>query len=140
MYTVNPQPIIEKGQLNPMGGLGNASVQSITQLPRNPDQYLVCNKTNTLFIMSSRGQIMKTLTHHKKNGSDFIVATTSPQGDFIYGITEDYFMYGFQLSTGNQVGAVKVSESELLGIASHPFSNVVVCYDDNGYVFFLKAP
>lgn len=140
LYTVNPQPAMEKGQLNPMGGLGNASVQSITPLPKRPDQYLVCNKTNTLFIMSSRGQIVKTLTHHKKTGSDFIAAATSPQGDFIYGITEDSFMYGFQLSTGSQVGAIKVSESEILGMASHPFSNVVVCYDDSGYVFFFKAP
>jgi WD40 repeat-containing protein SMU1 len=131
---------MEKGQLNPMGGLGNASVQSIIQLPKNMDQYLVCNKTNTLFIMSSRGQIIKTMTHKKQAGSDFIAAATSPQGDYIYGITEDSFMHGFQLSTGNQVGKVKISENEVIGMISHPLSNVVVCYDDAGFVFFFKAP
>lgn len=131
---------MEKGQLNPMGGLGNASVQNIIQLPKNIDQYLVCNKTNTLFIISTRGQVIKTFTHNKKTGSDFITAATSPQGDYIYGITEDSFMYGFQSSTGNQVGKVKVSENEIIGMTSHPLSNVVVSYDDNGYVFLFKSP
>lgn len=131
---------MEKGQLNPMGGLGNASVQNIAQLPKNMDHYLVCNKTNTLFIMSSRGQIIKTLTHHKQTGSDFIAAATSPQGDFIYGITEDAYMYGFQLNTGSQVGKVKIGENEVIGMASHTLSNVVVAYDDAGFVYFFKAP
>ncbi|RCI04188.1 hypothetical protein CU098_011295 [Rhizopus stolonifer] len=138
IYTVNPQPPVEKNQLNPIGGLGSASVQLIMSLPKHPDQFLVCNKTNTLFIISLRGQIIKTLTHQKP--VDFVTATTSPQGDFIYGITEDSHMYGFQFSTGALVGQVKVSEKEIVGITSHPLSNVVVVYDDAGYVYFYKAP
>ncbi|KAF1806635.1 WD40-repeat-containing domain protein [Mucor lusitanicus] len=140
LHTINPQPKIEKGQLNPMGGLGNASVQAIMPIPKRQDQFLVCNKTNTLFIMSIRGQIIKTLTHNKLKGSDFITASTSPQGDFIYGIAEDKHMYAFQLATGDQVGNVKVCENEVIGMASHPLSNVVVAYDDAGYVLFFKAP
>jgi WD40 repeat-containing protein SMU1 len=118
---------MEKGHLNPMDGVGNAFVQSIIQLPKNMDQYLVCNKTDTLFIISSRGQIIKAMTHKKQAESDFIAAATSPQGNFIYGITEteDLFMYGFQLSTGNQVGKVKISENEVIGMISHPLPNVV---------------
>lgn len=131
---------MEKGQLNPMGGLGNASVQTIVQMPKHLDHYLVCNKTNTLFIISSRGQIIKTFTHNKQTGSDFVAATVSPKGEYIYGVTEDSYMYGFQYNTGGQVGKVKVSENEVVGLASHPLSNVVVCYDDAGYVFFFKAP
>ncbi|KAI9361566.1 WD-40 repeat protein [Pilaira anomala] len=140
LYTVNPQPTMEKGQLNPMGGLGNASVQTIVQMPKHLDHYLVCNKTNTLFIISSRGQIIKTFSHNKQTGSDFVAATVSPKGEYIYGVTEDSYMYGFQYNTGGQVGKVKVSENEVVGLASHPLSNVVVCYDDAGYVFFFKAP
>lgn len=90
--------------------------------------------------MSSRGQIMKTFSHQKKAGSDFIAAAISPQGEYVYGITEDSYMYGFQVSTGNRVGKVKVSENEIIGVESHPLSNIVVCYDDAGYVFFFKAP
>ncbi|KAI7903920.1 WD40-repeat-containing domain protein [Cokeromyces recurvatus] len=138
LYTVNPQPVIEKGQLNPVGGLGNASVQTIIPIPKREDQYLVCNKTNTLFIISIRGQIIRTLSHNAK--SDFITAAVSPQGNIVYGITEDSYMYGFQLNTGAQIGKVKVCDNEVIGIASHPLSNVVVVYDDAGYVFFFKAP
>lgn len=123
-----------------MGGLGNASVQNIIPIPKHQDQFLVCNKTNTLFVMSIRGQIIKTFTHSKQKGSDFITAVTSPQGDFVYGITEDARMYAFQVATGDQVGKVKVCENEVIGMASHPLSNVVVAYDDAGYVFFFKAP
>ncbi|KAI9482928.1 MAG: WD40-repeat-containing domain protein [Benjaminiella poitrasii] len=138
LYTVSPQPIVEKGQLNPVGGLGTASVQTIVSIPKHPDQYLVCNKTNTLFIMTIRGQIIKTFSHNKS--SDFVTAAISPQGNIVYGITEDAQMYGFQLNTGAKIGEVKVCENEVIGIASHPLSNVVVVYDDTGYVFFFKAP
>ncbi|KAI8647908.1 WD40-repeat-containing domain protein [Parasitella parasitica] len=140
LYTVNPQPKIEKGQLNPMGGLGNASVQNIVPIPKRQGQFLVCNKTNTLFIMSIRGQIIKALTHNKLKGSDFVAATTSPQGDFVYGITEDAYMFAFQLATGDQVGKIKICDNEVVGMASHPLSNVIVAYDDAGYVFFFRAP
>lgn len=123
-----------------MGGLGSASVQAIIPMPKNQDHYLICNKTSTLFIISTRGQVIKTLTHNKAKGSDFISAATSPQGDIIYAITEDNYLYGFQVNTGAIIDKVKVGENELIGLTSHPLSNVVVTYDDSGYILFFKAP
>ncbi|KAG1457663.1 hypothetical protein G6F46_005129 [Rhizopus delemar] len=140
LHTIQPQPKIEKDQLNPMGGLGNASVQCIIPLPKNPDVYLVCNKTNTLYILSIRGQIVKTFSHNKKLGSDFITAAVSPQGDYIYGIGEDSVMYCFQFTTGSLIGHVKVTEREALGMVHHPQANVVVVFDNTGHVLFYKAP
>ncbi|KAI8981489.1 WD40-repeat-containing domain protein [Pilobolus umbonatus] len=140
LYTVAPQPTIEKDQLNPIGGLGNASVQSIIPFPKRPDQYLVCNKTNTIFVVSIRGQVTKTYSHNIKTGSDFIAAGTSPQGLYVYGLSEDSVLYCFQSTTGSLFGKVKISETEMIGMCSHPLSNNIVVYDDTGLVYLLKAP
>ncbi|CAO3697846.1 unnamed protein product [Rhizopus microsporus] len=140
LHTIAPHAKVEKDELNPMGGLGNASVQAIIPLPKNPNLYLVCNKTNTLFVMSTKGQIIKTFSHNKKAGSDFITAAVSPQGDYIYGISEDSFMYCFQFTTGASAGQVKVSEAEVLGMIHHPLTNVVVAFDNAGHVLLYKSP
>ncbi|KAI9280037.1 WD40-repeat-containing domain protein [Sporodiniella umbellata] len=139
LHTIQPQPKVEKDQLNPMGGLGNASVQCIIPLPKSPDLYLVCNKTNTLYIMSIKGQIVKTFSHNKKLGSDFVAAAVSSQGDFIYGVAEDMKMYCYMFNTGATVGQVKLGESEISGMAHHPQANVVVLFDNAGQVLFYKS-
>ncbi|KAI8992128.1 WD40-repeat-containing domain protein [Mycotypha africana] len=140
LNTITPQPAMEKGQLLPMGGLGTAAVQSITPLPRNSHQYLICNKTNTLYVMDTRGQIVRTLTHKKPVGSDFLTATLSPQGDIVYAVTEDNYLYGFQLHTGETIASIKIGDNEVVGLTSHPLTNVVVAHDDAGYMIFFKAP
>lgn len=137
LYTVTPQPKLEKNELNPVGGLGSASVQAIVPVPRKQDHYIVCNKTNTLFLVSLRGQIVKTYTHNKKH--DFITAAVSAQGDYIYGISEDSVLYCFQLATGAAVGNFKICDSEIVGMASHPLANILVVHDDAGHVYFYKA-
>ncbi|CAO3661786.1 unnamed protein product [Rhizopus stolonifer] len=139
LHTIQPQPKVEKDQLNPMGGIGNASVQCIVPLPKTPDLYLVCNKTNTLFIMSIKGQIIKTFSHNKKMGSDFVAATISSQGDYIYGVGEDSKMYCYMYNTGASVGNIKLGEAEILGMVHHPQANVVVLFDNVGQILFYKS-
>ena len=36
---------------------GEVNVHSVHLLPRHPDQFLVCNRTNTLFILNLQGQV-----------------------------------------------------------------------------------
>ncbi|KAG0171619.1 Serine/threonine-protein kinase smu1 [Apophysomyces sp. BC1034] len=141
LHTVTPQSSadIAKGSLNPVGGIGGQTVQSIVALPKNIDQVLVCVKSNTLYIMTMRGKIAKTYSHHKKAGSDFVAAAVSPQGEYIYGVSEDSVLYCFQASTGNLVEETKLSEAEIIGLASHPFTNVLATHTDSGHVYLLKA-
>lgn len=89
--------------------------------------------------MTMRGKIVKTYTHQKKGGSDFLAAALSPQGDIVYGLTEDSVLYAFQATTTKLISEVKICEQEAVGMASHPLVNTVVTYDDAGHVYFLKA-
>lgn len=141
MHTVTPQSHadIAKGTLNPVGGIGGQTVQSVMPFPKNPDQLLVCVKSNTLYIMTMRGKIAKVYSHHKKTGSDFVAAAVSPQGEYIYGVGEDSVLYCFQASSGNLIEETKLCEAEVIGLASHPFTNVLATHNDSGHVYLLKA-
>ncbi|KAI8388543.1 WD40 repeat-containing protein SMU1-like protein [Radiomyces spectabilis] len=138
LHTVTPQPNADATKLNTTATLTSQTVQSILPLPKNIDQVVVCNKTNTLYIMTMRGQIVKTFSHQKKSGSDFVAAATSPQGEYIYGMGEDSTLYCFRTTTGQLMGQMKLCDAEVIGMTGHPFSNVIVSYDDAGYVYFLK--
>ncbi|OAD78498.1 hypothetical protein PHYBLDRAFT_176837 [Phycomyces blakesleeanus NRRL 1555(-)] len=141
LHTVTPKTNadLSKGALNPVGGIGSQTVQSIVRVPRNMDQVLICVKSNTLYIMTMRGQITKSYSHHKKTGSDFVSAAMSPQGEFVYGVGEDSSLYCFQTTTGNLLGETKIGDAEVIGLVGHPFSNVLASYDESGHVYFLKA-
>ncbi|KAI7849056.1 WD40-repeat-containing domain protein [Circinella umbellata] len=119
--------------------LANQTVQAIVPLSKNIDQVLVCTKSNTLYIMTMRGQIVKTFTHQKKTGSDFVSATVSPQCELVYGIGEDSTLYCFQITTGKLISETKICDYEAVGLTGHPRTNVVVSHDDHGHVYFLKA-
>lgn len=121
------------------GGLANHTVQTVVQFPKNIDQVLVCTKSNVLYVMTMRGKIIKTYTHQKKSGSDFVSAALSPQGDIVYALGEDSVLYAFQATTTKLISEIKISDHEAVGIASHPLVNTVVTYDDAGHVYFFKA-
>ncbi|KAI7861456.1 WD-40 repeat protein [Spinellus fusiger] len=141
LHTITPHTsmTLAKSALNPIGGMGSQTVQSILLVPKNSDQVLVCVRSNTLYIMTTRGQIIKTYSHHKKTGSDFVCAAMSPQGEFIYGVGEDRMLYCFQAMTSSLLGEIHIGEAEVNGIAGHPFSNILTSYDESGHVYFLKA-
>ncbi|KAI9323511.1 WD40-repeat-containing domain protein [Dichotomocladium elegans] len=142
LHTITPQSTADlaKASANPLsGGIANHTVQAIVGLPKNMDQVVVCTKSNTLYIMNLRGHIIKTLTHQKKTGSDFVAAGVSPQCELVYGIAEDSTLYCFQIGSGKLISKNKICDHEAVGIASHPQANVVVSYDDSGHVYFLKA-
>lgn len=89
--------------------------------------------------MTMRGKLIKAFTHQKKSGSDFVAAGVSPQCELVYGLGEDSTLYCFQVSTGKLINENKLCDHEAVGMTCHPQANVVVCHDDVGHVYFLRA-
>lgn len=86
-------------QLFALGATGDVAVNTVHVLPRANDQFVVCNRSNTVYICNYQGQIIKTLTSGKEMGGDFISSCISPRGEFLYCIAEDRTIYCFGLLT-----------------------------------------
>ncbi|CAG8531010.1 9938_t:CDS:10 [Acaulospora colombiana] len=117
---------------------GGATVNCVVQMPKNTDQIIVCNKSSTIFLVNVRGQIIKTFSSDKKTGGDFISCMVSPQGDFLYCVAEDSNLYCFNVQNGKLTSTLKLSESEVIGISHHPFSNILATYADDGIISLWK--
>ncbi|GAB5589826.1 hypothetical protein Unana1_04726 [Umbelopsis nana] len=141
LATVTPQAQadVPNGALNPIGGASGQTVNNVIAMPNNPENILVCSKTNTLYLLNIKGQMLKSFTHSKKAGADFVSAAISPHGDFVYAVAEDSNIYAFNISNGSLVAENKLTDSEIIGITTHPFSNILAVYAENGQVLLCKA-
>ncbi|KAI7857408.1 WD40-repeat-containing domain protein [Circinella umbellata] len=118
--------------LHPALSNPTAVIQSIVNVPKGADQFAVCTKSNTLHIVSSQG---KTLNSFESSGnSDYCSVAMSPQGQLIYGVSEDSKLVCFDTVARKQIKVEKISDNEVIGIISHPFTNILAIYDDAGHI------
>ncbi|KAG9296856.1 hypothetical protein G9A89_006811 [Geosiphon pyriformis] len=93
---------------------GGIAVNCVIQMPKNMDHIVVCNKSPMVYLMTMRGQILKTFT------------------------SEDSILYSFNVQSGKVTTTLKLSEAEVIGVSHHPFSNILASYADDGVISLWK--
>lgn len=148
------------------GGLA-LSLLGITQLPatqQGAERFILIERSNTIRIIDADGNIIHSLqstststsstakssatpatsASKKKLGGDtplaagdFVCATVSPKGKYLYGVTEECVLHCFELSSngaGKLVHAIKIHRADAIGIAHHPHQSILASYSQEGNI------
>jgi len=113
------------------------TINTICWLPK-VEHLIVCNRSPSVYRMTTRGDVVRVYSSGKDKGADFISTTTSPRGEWLYAVSEDMHLYCFRVDSGELVHRMKVSDKELIGLAHHPHKNLLATYADDGTVQLWK--
>ncbi|KAK4336762.1 hypothetical protein RND71_044064 [Anisodus tanguticus] len=116
-----------------------STVNTVKLNPQNLDQYLVCNRSNTMYIMNMQGQVVKTFTNNLEEKGEFICCTFSPKGKYIYAVTENSLLCCFSTQTCKLESSFKVHDKDIIGIIHHPYQNLIATFAEDGLLKMWRS-
>jgi len=124
--------------IQPGNLMNEVTIHSVAIMPRNQEQLIICNRSNTVYIMNLQGQIIKSFSNGKVKEGDFLCCTVSPKGEWIYCVAEDHTLYCFSTQLNRLEHILKISDKEVIGITHHPHAKLICIYNADGEVTLWK--
>ncbi|CAD5209882.1 unnamed protein product [Bursaphelenchus xylophilus] len=117
--------------LNTFRIASDVPINCILPIPKSPDQFVVCNRSNTIFIVNLQGQLVRSFTTGKREQSNLLSACLSPKAEWIYCVGEDMVLYCFSTLSGSLESTIKVHEKQIIGVSHHPHQNLLATYAED---------
>ncbi|KAL9537787.1 hypothetical protein MBANPS3_011461 [Mucor bainieri] len=122
--------------IQPQMGVKIQTLSLIPNTTTTQQQMVAILANNTAAILNDKGKVIQRITN--KSDSKFITGTVSHQGKLLYTLSEDSFMHCFKISSGELLGQLKVCEEEVIGLSSHPFTNVIAVNSEKNRIYLYK--
>jgi len=123
-----------------MSAFSEIPIMSLVYLPNSPDQILAILKSSQVILLQSlTGQTLKTFSSGKSKGGDFVSATVSSLGKWLYCAGEDRLLYVFDLKTGeleDVINPMNITD-DIIQIIHHPNRNLLAVVMNNGKIQML---
>jgi WD40 repeat-containing protein SMU1 len=86
-----------------------AALHTVLPVPKQPDHLIVGARAATVYVVTTRGAPVRTLTTGRPAGSgDLTACALSSRGTLLLAVSEDAHVFSFDLDDGKLLGSFKV--------------------------------
>ncbi len=107
----------------------DTAVVCVVPLMVDPKRFIACPMGSAIHIMTTLGEVIQTLGGEVVcTRGFFVTCVVSPKEELIYALGEDGTAHCFSIASGARKSALRVHDSNALGICHHPRQNILASF------------